>query len=99
VSLKTNFKTQILRLDFTRRHARQTKEKLTFMSNPNANSDVPAFYGNSAAPVHAPYAESAGSIVGPASIPVHDTTQTPFAGGSLADVDGSFAQGDVQIVR
>jgi hypothetical protein len=67
--------------------------------NPNANANVPAFHGNSAAPVFAPYAESAGSIRGPASLPVHDTTQTPFAGGSLADVGGAFAIGTVEIVR
>jgi hypothetical protein len=67
--------------------------------NPNANADHHPFAGNSAAPVHAPYAESAGSIVGPASIPVHDTPQTPFAGGSLADVGGAFAIGTVEIVR
>jgi hypothetical protein len=48
------------------------------MSNPNANADVPAFHGNAAAPVYAPYAESIGSIVGPASIPTQDGSQSPF---------------------
>jgi hypothetical protein len=69
------------------------------MTNPNASADNGAFNGNAAAPVHPAMAPALGSITGPASLPVHDTTRTPFAGGPLADVGGAFAQGSVQPIR
>jgi hypothetical protein len=45
-------------------------------NNPNSHPALAAFTGNDAAPVHAPYAESAGSITGPASHATHDGPQS-----------------------
>jgi microcystin-dependent protein len=72
----------------------------------NVNHTHPAMasIANAAAPIAPNTLPADGSVsnAGPhnqGSIHAANGPQTPFAGGSLADVGGSFAQGEVQIVR